>query len=98
MRWPEPFGLVVIDAIASGSRGQRLSYQARKSASPMACGQNPAIARVTLIGNFNVLHNATKFSSRGRVLPCSHRYTQVGVTPVRSATSATDRPRSIRAL
>jgi hypothetical protein len=32
-----------------------------------------AIARVARIGNFKVLHNATKFSSRGRVRPCSQR-------------------------
>ena len=56
-----------------------------------------AIAFVAFIGNFNTLHSALKFASRGRVLPASQKYTHGPLTPTISATSSTDRRRLIRA-
>jgi hypothetical protein len=56
-----------------------------------------AISLVALIGSFNVLHSAVRFASRGLVRPASQKYTQGPVTPTCSVTSATDRPRFMRA-
>ena len=56
-----------------------------------------AISLVALIGSLNVLHSAVRFASRGLVRPASKKYTHGPVTPTCSATSATDRPRFMRA-
>ena len=52
-----------------------------------------AISRVARIGNFNALHKAVRFTSRGRVFPVSQRYMLATLTPAFSATSATLSPR-----
>jgi hypothetical protein len=56
-----------------------------------------AISRVARIGNFNALHKAVRFTSRGRVFPVSQRYMLATLTPAFSATSATLSPRLRRA-
>ena len=61
-------------------------------------GYPVAIAFVARIGNFKTLQSAERFASLGLVRPISQKYTQGPVTPTSSATCATERPRSIRAL
>ena len=55
------------------------------------------ISRVALMGNFSTLHSADRFASRGRARSVSQKYMLAVLTPTSSATSATDRPRLIRA-
>lgn len=76
----------------------RRTEVARDVPEPLAFEIYPvAISLVALIGSFNVLHSAVRFASRGLVRPASQKYTQGPVTPTCSATSATDRPRFMRA-
>lgn len=56
-----------------------------------------AISRVTRIGSLSTLHNAVRFSSRGRTRSDSHRETAEGLTPICSARSVAVRPRRRRA-
>src|ERR1051326_5229876 len=61
-------------------------------------GYAAANSRVALIGNFRTLHKALRFASRGRPRSVSHTYMMAMLTPMRSATSTTDRPRFWRVL
>jgi len=55
------------------------------------------MALVARTGSFNTLQRALRLVSRGRVFPVSQKYMHGPVTPTRSASCATDRPRLIRA-
>jgi hypothetical protein len=55
------------------------------------------MALVARTGSFNTLHRALRLVSRGRVFPVSQKYMHGPVTPTRSASCTTDRPRLIRA-
>lgn len=56
-----------------------------------------AMALVGRTGSFKALQRALRLESRGRVLPVSQKYMHGPVTPTRSASCATDRPRLIQA-